>query len=263
VRAGDVAGDALLIPRDHRDLARELADVCVPRLSRRLGLPAGSISCRATGVPVLLVGVPRGKLCAVADTKMTKSAGEHWVCSVLARHGWGAALTRDGLERTDILAVQSDGERRMVEIQVKAAREIGSRTNWPINDKAQQLACSDREWFAFIVLPTDIRAAPRTFVVPRNHVSAGTWIFHHAWKTDPSVSPGKRNAPVSQARIYVEAWQGYEDRWDLLDKSAYEAPVLLPDRSRRLALEDRVGLPPGHPWTGHLPSGPWPGDSAT
>ncbi len=41
------------------------------------------------------------------DTKMPKSAGEHWVCSVLARLGWAVALTRDGLERTDILAVDT------------------------------------------------------------------------------------------------------------------------------------------------------------
>lgn len=52
---------------------------------------------------------------------MTKSAGEHWVCSVLASAGWGAALTRDGLERTDILAVRADGTRRMIEVQVKTA----------------------------------------------------------------------------------------------------------------------------------------------
>jgi hypothetical protein len=26
------------------------------------------------------------------DTKLTKSAGEHWVCSVLARLDWGPAL---------------------------------------------------------------------------------------------------------------------------------------------------------------------------
>jgi hypothetical protein len=107
------------------------------------------------------------------------------------------------------------------------------------------------------VLAADFREVPRTFVVPRDHVSAGTWIFHQAWKTDPSVPPGKRNAPVSQARVYVEAWQGYENRWDLLDKSAFEAPVLLPDRARELALMDRVGLPRDHPWAGHLPSGPW------
>jgi hypothetical protein len=52
---------------------------------------------------------------------MTKSAGEHWVCSVLARNGWAAALTRDGLERTDILAVQVAADSRTpIEIQVKA-----------------------------------------------------------------------------------------------------------------------------------------------
>ncbi len=38
----------------------------------------------------------------------------------------GAALTRDGLERTGILAVRADGDRPVVAIQVKAARENGS-----------------------------------------------------------------------------------------------------------------------------------------
>lgn len=34
----------------------------------------------------------------------------------LARHGWAPAMSRDGLERTDILAVLADPEnRRMVE----------------------------------------------------------------------------------------------------------------------------------------------------
>ena len=65
------------------------------------------------------------------------------MCSVLARLGWGAALTRDGLERTDILAVQAGGNRRMVEIQVKAASDNGRRTNWMIGEKAQQPARSD------------------------------------------------------------------------------------------------------------------------
>lgn len=37
----------------------------------------------------------------------------------LARHGWAPAMSRDGLERTDILAVLADPEnRRMVETQV-------------------------------------------------------------------------------------------------------------------------------------------------
>jgi hypothetical protein len=59
---------------------------------------------------------------------MTKSAGEHWVCSVLSRHGWAAALTRDGLERTDILAVQTGGPgRQTIEVQVKSIRWMDDR----------------------------------------------------------------------------------------------------------------------------------------
>jgi hypothetical protein len=85
------------------------------------------------------------------DTKMTKSAGEHWVCSVLGRLGWGPALTRDGLERTDILAVRSTETSRIVEIHVKAAsaQQRSESTNWLINTKAPQLALSEREWFVF------------------------------------------------------------------------------------------------------------------
>lgn len=59
----------------------------------------------------------------MADTKLTKSVGEHWACSELARWGWAAALTRDGLERTDLLAVGTHlPDRPTIEIQVKTAR---------------------------------------------------------------------------------------------------------------------------------------------
>ena len=51
---------------------------------------------------------------------MVKTAGEHWVCATLARYGWAPALTRDGLERTDILAVGTQlAHRPTIEIQVK------------------------------------------------------------------------------------------------------------------------------------------------
>lgn len=52
----------------------------------------------------------RGELDAshVVDTTQTKTIGEHHVASELARRGWAPALTRDGLERTDILAVHTE-----------------------------------------------------------------------------------------------------------------------------------------------------------
>jgi hypothetical protein len=86
------------------------------------------------------------------------------------------------------------------------------------------------------------------FVIPRDHVSAATWVAHQHWLTDPSAVPGSRNAGIKQARIQSVVWEGYEGRWDLLDKPATDAPVLLPRWIRERAREERVGLPPGHPW---------------
>ncbi|WP_308796342.1 hypothetical protein [Agromyces silvae] len=75
----------------------------------------------------------------MVDTKQTKTIGEHHVAAELARRGWAPALTRDGLERTDILAVLAEGhQRRLVEIQVKAAR--GSKVDgisWPLGSKSR------------------------------------------------------------------------------------------------------------------------------
>jgi hypothetical protein len=64
---------------------------------------------------------------SMVDTKLVKSAGEHWVCAALAHAGWAAALTRDGLARTDILAVHT-GTGQLIEVQVKAASYARSYT---------------------------------------------------------------------------------------------------------------------------------------
>jgi hypothetical protein len=193
----------------------------------------------------------------VVDTKMTKTVGEHWVCATLARYDWAPALTRDGLERTDILAVNTRlAHRPTVEIQVKTASQRGETTRWLLGTKeelfAKLFAKSEHEWFVLVLLP-ELPGIPRAFVVPRDHLLAATWIVHRAWLTDPSVPAGTRNAGLDQARIRWTVWSGYEDRWNLLDMPTTEVAILLPPRLRELALEKRVGLPPGHPWNGHLP----------
>jgi hypothetical protein len=187
------------------------------------------------------------------DTKMVKTVGEHWVCATLARHGWAPALTRDGLERTDILAVNTKStDRPIVEIQVKTASQRGQETRWLLGTKAQLLARSEHEWFVLVLLP-ELPAEPRAFVVPRDHLSAATWIAHQNWRTDPSVPAGTRNADLDQARIPWTVWKDYEDRWDLLGTPTTKVPVLLPLELRNLALTERVGLPPDHPWRQTLP----------
>ena len=177
------------------------------------------------------------------------------MASELARRGWAPALTRDGLERTDILAVFTQSkDRRMVEVQVKTAQSSPSRTtNWPLGSKAQQPSQHEREYFVLVAVPPELDAPPRSFVVPRSHIAAAAWIEHMNWLTDPNAELGKRNAPAERARVKLQTFERYEGRWDLLFTDEHDAPVLLPPSYRDLALEDRVGLPPGHAWHTELP----------
>ncbi|UAJ78034.1 hypothetical protein IT072_12140 [Leifsonia sp. ZF2019] len=192
----------------------------------------------------------------MVDTKQTKTIGEHHVAAELARRGWAPALTRDGLERTDILAVLAEGDqRRLVEIQVKAAR--GPKLDgisWPLGSKSQGPSRGSQEFFVMVAVPHDLALPPRSYVVPRIHVAAAAWIEHMNWLTLPGIPAGQRNATADRARVSVPTFAGYEDRWDLLLDAQENAPVLLPARFRAWALEsDRVGLPPGHEWREALP----------
>ncbi|MEV4719864.1 hypothetical protein AB0J94_21910 [Micromonospora noduli] len=186
----------------------------------------------------------------MADRRLTGASGEHYVCYALARQGWVATLTREGLERTDILAV-STLSRRMVELQVKAAAPAG-KVSWMPGAKAFTPAF-DHEWYVFIALTRDLTHAPTCYIVPRFHVAAATWIVHRNWLTHPDAQPGTRNTTLAQARITAEVWSGYEGRWDLLEHSTNSVPVLLPHWVRERAGEPRVGLPPGHSWASALP----------
>jgi hypothetical protein len=202
------------------------------------------------GVPVVASTVGD-----VVDTKQTKTIGEHHVAAELARRGWAPALTRDGLERTDILAVLAEGEqRRMVEIQVKTARAaVTDSISWPLGAKAQGPSLHEREYFVLVAVPHDHSVAPRCFVLPRSHVAAAAWIRHMDWLTEPGISAGQRNAPVDRSRVSLSTFASYEDCWDLLLVEEQTAPVLLPARFRELALDPRVGLPPGHVWRKAIP----------
>lgn len=181
--------------------------------------------------------------------------GERWVCATLARYGWAPALTRDGIARTDIPGCRHPpGRLPTLESQVKAANDTRPRTSWPLGGVTCVTAASEREWFVFVPVPR-LSLPPRAFVVLRDHVSPGTWIVHKNWRTDPSAAPGKRNAGITQARIEVTIWKGYEDRWDLLGTPTGEAPVLLPAWLRPVPRKKGSACRPGIPGTSPCHSG--------
>jgi hypothetical protein len=186
----------------------------------------------------------------MADNKIIKSAGEHWVCSVLSRFGWAAALTRDGVERTDILAAHPDG--MLVSIQVKTTSPSKS-PRFMTGSKGLLPAISEHEWFVLVALETSELQSPRAFVVPRDHVAAAVWIEHMEWQTNPTVEPGRRNTGIGSARTSAKAFARYEQRWDLLHQPTSSVPVLLPPRFRALSTNPRVLLPRDHPWNSNSP----------
>jgi hypothetical protein len=70
-----------------------------------------------------------------------------------------ASLTRDGLERSDILAVNAE-TRRMVEVQVNSAVPAG-KPMWMLGAKGLIPAVADHEWYVFVALTENVREAPR------------------------------------------------------------------------------------------------------
>jgi hypothetical protein len=115
------------------------------------------------------------------DRRTTKSIGEHWVCNEFARHGWAPTLNRDGIARTDILAVGTHLEERpRVEVQVKSATQGGrlESVRWTLGSLIPQLARSDAEWVVLVSIPVDLCQPPVGFVVPRDHAVAGAYIDH-------------------------------------------------------------------------------------
>lgn len=189
------------------------------------------------------------------DNKLTKSIGEHFTCAALAQEGWAASLTRDGLARTDALAVHTES-RRMIEVQVKTSTTF-ARPSWLLGEVRP--AESNREWYVLVALGASVRDRPRCFVVPRDHVAAGVWIGHMAWLTDPGVPAGKRNTPLTRSRAGAEVWTGYEERWEALNEENAQDEVRLPEWMRDAAREDRIGLPANHPWTRSLELLDWLG----
>jgi hypothetical protein len=191
----------------------------------------------------------------MADTKQTKTIGEHAVAAELARRGWAPAMTRDGLERTDILAVEQTGNRTMIEVQVKAARGRGPKLSWPLGEKSQQAALHTREWFVLVAIDDVVTEPLRFFVVPRDHVAAAAWIEHMHWLNEPGIAPGVRNVGPERSRVTLPTFAGYENGWSMLAEPTDQVPILLPPQFHAYAGDTaRVGLPPQHPWNAALPS---------
>jgi hypothetical protein len=116
------------------------------------------------------------------DTKLTESAGEHHVCSELARRDWGSfADPRHDNAGHDRGSSQGSAQ----------GRELAARSRPAVRVRAG------------VVCAGLLGRRARTAALlggPRDHAAAGTWISHMSWPTDSSVNrshtPSRRGTSV-------------------------------------------------------------------
>ena len=169
---------------------------------------------------------------------MTGAAGEYFVAAELSRRGWLATVTIKNAPGTDVLA-HDPANKTVVAIQTKTAS--GSR--FQLDRKCERPTTAHNEWFVFVELH-DSRTRPSFYVVPRNIVAGAVFADHQEWLSRPA-RDGSPHNDNSRRNLLARYLTGYEDPWDLLDRPADEAPLLIDDWYGDCV--KRFGLPDGHP----------------
>ena len=173
------------------------------------------------------------------DKALTGAAGEFFVAAELARRGWRPSITPRGVERTDVLAQNSESG-RVVALQVKTATTNVFR----LGLKDEQPAHAQDEWFVLVTLGEE-EVRPRYFVLPTNVIAGWLYVEHRVWLSGTKRDGAPRKDTPIRAIRMNEIDAVYEEGWDLLNAPADNAPVRVPER----ILEGASGIdwPDGHP----------------
>jgi hypothetical protein len=153
-------------------------------------------------------------------TGLTGAAGEYFVAAELSLRGWLATVTIKNAPWTDVLA-QIPDRGLAVAIQTKTA---SGGTRFQLNEKCEIPATAQNQWYVFVRLQAK-ETRPNFYVVPHNIVAGATYAEHRWWLSEPALdgTPHKDNP---RRVIGAQHVTGYEDRWDLLERPADEAPLL-------------------------------------
>lgn len=93
--------------------------------------------------------------------------------------------------------------RRMVEIQKTVRGLMWQSITWPSGSKPQWPSQHDRECYVIVAVQHELTLPPRSFAVPRSHVTVAAWIEDMNWLTEPGFDPGNWNAPVDPSMRHL------------------------------------------------------------
>src|SRR6266852_9600700 len=118
-----------------------------------------------------------------SQSTLLGAAGEHYVLCQLLRRGYIAALAPLGVPNADILITDVDGQ-RLVAIQVKTKRNIGTDKGWHMKPKHERLV-SNSLYYCFVNFGNDLDDRTQTHVVPSSVVATALRDSHQHWLKTP------------------------------------------------------------------------------
>ncbi len=127
----------------------------------------------------------------VAASTLIGAAGEHYVMSLLLRHGFIAALAPVGVPNCDIIVTDDIGD-RLCAVQVKTRIEKGSDGGWHMSKKHESIS-SPGLFYAFVDFGKSLTDPPACFVVPSEVVADVISRSHQAWLKTPGAKGQERN----------------------------------------------------------------------
>jgi hypothetical protein len=118
-----------------------------------------------------------------SQSSLLGAAGEHYVLCQLLRRGYIAALAPLGVPNADILITDTEGQ-RLVAIQVKSKRNIGTDKGWHMKPKHERLI-SDSLFYCFVNFGDGFEDRTQTYVIPSSVVAAAIRDSHQHWLKTP------------------------------------------------------------------------------
>lgn len=131
----------------------------------------------------------------VAASTVLGAAGEHYVMSVLLRHGFIAALAPVGVPNCDIVVTDDIGD-RLCAIQVKTRVEKGSDGGWHMSEKHETIS-SPGLFYVFLDFGRTLTDPPTSYVVPSAVVADVVARSHATWLSQP----GKRGQERKDGKL--------------------------------------------------------------
>lgn len=144
------------------------------------------------------------------------SAGLYAAAYELARLQWLVSPTFGNAARTDLLAQCADEPTRQT-----AAIQVKTRTSGDFHlDISDGSPPGANEWVILVSLPSARDARPGFCVVPRNHVCTVVVVLGAILES--------QRKPWPRKLIGEHEFKDYEDKWELMNAPASDAPWWLP-----------------------------------